>query len=537
MNQIQTLRFDAKFLFATDDQGNVIHFTKTESALLCALAAKPGQVISRSRLLDIVFGDETGVSERNIDFLVNRLRRKLRDPAKEPLYIATQYGEGYWWLPKTSQNTNISGAFIVIGPIRGLPSSSEWEARSRAFAEELRLRLDKLTTPGSKVTIDPNCPPPRHHSATPPKYAISLDFLTNQSTLESAITTQDYLGGQVVHATRRRISEHGKSYCAQDMHDLIDDILAAIWHREHTPLKNAAPTEVPLPVRMHLASQKFSTTQPWQASEIKLRDHLKNTPDDYEACIMLASAIHTKYIMSGPELYWGPDARPFDENEIESLILRALPHIQANQTLVLAAAKLLYFVGKGHETLAIELAEHTLTEATALATVYAVVAQIRAFEGDVSSALQLYDKCLPLCEPKTLFADYVHVLKCQAALVSGDDAIYEAARADFANENRAGLDYLNFVLVPRTDTSEYRALSRRINTLKDPEITAMLSYVFYPAIRLYKQQPHRENFLRGTVNLLLHNRSVDIVAPEIVASAPSVFAHLGARNGGNKGAS
>lgn len=532
MNQIQTLRFDAKFLFATDDQGHVIHFTKTESALLCALAANSGQVISRSRLLDTVFGDETDVSERNIDFLINRVRRKLQDPPKEPLYIATQYGEGYWWVPKLARTTVSSSAFIVIGPVRGLSDLSEGTTKSRAFLEELRLRLDKLTTPGTMITLDPDGPSFPEYSAASPRYAISIDFLTHENDLECAVTTQEFLGRHVVHAARHYISQPTVCHYAVSVPKLAEQILAAIWDREHTPLQTSAPTDVPLPIRMHLASKQFSSDQSWQAGQIKLRARLKESPQDHEACVMLASSIHTKYVMSGPELYLGPDNRFADENEIEGLIMRALPHIQTNQSLVLAAAKLLYFVDRGHESLAVELAERTLREATALATVYAVVAQIRAFEGDISSALQLYDKCLPLCEPKSLFADYVHALRCQAALVSGSVEIYDAARADFATENRASLDYLSFALVPRTNTEEYQTLSDRINALEDSQISALLNFAFYTSIRLFKQEEHRTNFLRGPAKLLLHSRNVDIVPPEIVAGAPGAFAHVG---DGNKG--
>jgi len=49
------------------------------------------------RLLDEV-ASESDISDRNIDFLVNRLRTKPGDSAKSPKYIATQYGEGYVWI-------------------------------------------------------------------------------------------------------------------------------------------------------------------------------------------------------------------------------------------------------------------------------------------------------------------------------------------------------------------------------------------------------------------------------------------------------
>ena len=53
--------------------------------------------------------------ERNIDFLVNRLRKRLGDNARKPRFIATQYGEGYVWLAAPVRQEPLS-AFLLIGP-------------------------------------------------------------------------------------------------------------------------------------------------------------------------------------------------------------------------------------------------------------------------------------------------------------------------------------------------------------------------------------------------------------------------------------
>ena len=97
MNNAQDLRFgdlvlDETCLFAVRN-GRTIQFTRNERALLRALIRNPHRLMRRDRLLDEI-ASESDVSDRNIDFLVNRLRTKLGDSAKSPTYIATRYGEG-----------------------------------------------------------------------------------------------------------------------------------------------------------------------------------------------------------------------------------------------------------------------------------------------------------------------------------------------------------------------------------------------------------------------------------------------------------
>jgi DNA-binding response OmpR family regulator len=73
--------------------------TLTEFRLLEALARRPGIVLSRERILEIVRGDESVVAERIVDTYVRRLRRKLE--TIDPLFAAleTVIGAGYRWRP------------------------------------------------------------------------------------------------------------------------------------------------------------------------------------------------------------------------------------------------------------------------------------------------------------------------------------------------------------------------------------------------------------------------------------------------------
>ncbi|HEU4850767.1 MAG TPA: response regulator [Telluria sp.] len=75
--------------------GQALELTPTEFSILSAMAAHPGQVFSRAKLLDIASGDSLDVTDRAIDSHIKNLRRKLAAaaPGSEPIHSI--YGLGY----------------------------------------------------------------------------------------------------------------------------------------------------------------------------------------------------------------------------------------------------------------------------------------------------------------------------------------------------------------------------------------------------------------------------------------------------------
>jgi DNA-binding response OmpR family regulator len=78
-------------------RGQAIPTTVTEFRLLEALLRRPGIVLSRDRLLQIVRGDDSVVTDRIIDTYVRRLRRKLEQVDEQFDRIQTVVGAGYRW--------------------------------------------------------------------------------------------------------------------------------------------------------------------------------------------------------------------------------------------------------------------------------------------------------------------------------------------------------------------------------------------------------------------------------------------------------
>ncbi|MGF6418145.1 two-component system phosphate regulon response regulator OmpR [Stenotrophomonas sp. AN71] len=79
--------------------GEIVPLTSTEFQLLRIFLAHPRRPLSRDHLLDRLKGAGTETTDRSIDVQVSRLRRKLEDDSRSPLYLRTVWGVGYLFIP------------------------------------------------------------------------------------------------------------------------------------------------------------------------------------------------------------------------------------------------------------------------------------------------------------------------------------------------------------------------------------------------------------------------------------------------------
>jgi DNA-binding response OmpR family regulator len=75
--------------------GSDLELTPREFDLLYLLASHPGIVFSREALIARVWKGDTHVTERSVDTLVKRLRRKIERDAATPDWLLTVWGSGY----------------------------------------------------------------------------------------------------------------------------------------------------------------------------------------------------------------------------------------------------------------------------------------------------------------------------------------------------------------------------------------------------------------------------------------------------------
>jgi DNA-binding response OmpR family regulator len=76
-------------------RGQPVELTRQEFDLLQRLATRPGMVFSRAALLQSVWKDDAYVTERTVDTVISRLRRKIEYDPRDPELILTAWGVGY----------------------------------------------------------------------------------------------------------------------------------------------------------------------------------------------------------------------------------------------------------------------------------------------------------------------------------------------------------------------------------------------------------------------------------------------------------
>jgi two-component system, OmpR family, response regulator len=79
----------------TNPDGQQIPFTRAEFNLMAALVKAPNRVLSRAYLLDAVSQDADSPTDRLIDVLISRIRKKIEINPRQPEIIVTVLGCGY----------------------------------------------------------------------------------------------------------------------------------------------------------------------------------------------------------------------------------------------------------------------------------------------------------------------------------------------------------------------------------------------------------------------------------------------------------
>ena len=77
--------------------GTEYNLTSKEFDMLLLLVTNPKKVFSREDLLHKIWGEDYPGDERTVDVHVRRLREKIEPNPKEPKYVRTKWGVGYYY--------------------------------------------------------------------------------------------------------------------------------------------------------------------------------------------------------------------------------------------------------------------------------------------------------------------------------------------------------------------------------------------------------------------------------------------------------
>jgi DNA-binding winged helix-turn-helix (wHTH) protein len=489
------LVFDDGMLSVRRDDGSEQRLTRQERALLLHFINNAGKLLTRPRLIDVMARDAGETSERNIDFLVNRLRRTLGDDARRPRFIATQYGEGYVWIAQRIESAPRS-AFLLLGPVYGLRAET---GRERDVLAKLTATLDSQIGIGRKVSYAPDWRPSME---VPEGVAYSLDvsFHAEAATLHTALMLRHALSRHVIGAFRARF-DNGNAAGAIDR--LAAEVKAAIWAHLAIPVSTvAASSDTPLEVRLYDAADMLSRTpEIWRENEAQLMRARVERPDDPTLAIMwglnlyarlLSQALDSGEMMSSDE--WSAI-----EDEMEALALASLPKVQDNPLLVLAVAKLLFFIDRGHSELAAQLADEAFANSTAFAAAFALQGQIRMCRGDIADAVGFYDKGIEMSEPGSAFHRYLLVLKCTALLAANQRPALDRVCAELYAVKPVTRQELGLLVADPKAHKLPPDIEAVLLMLTGERARKLMAYFYNVFARRFHSRDHRRNVMRGLV--------------------------------------
>lgn len=522
--------------------GKRISFTRSEKRALAVLVRHPNRILTRDQILDAVTGSGSDNGDRNIDFLVNRLRRKLSDNAREPRFIATRYGEGYVWIGGApSVDANYAAAYLIVGPLKGIDNLDDRRALAERFASHLHGAFRSELPPERRVMLAPDCPPAPDFTDTMPTLSVELTFFEERGAVNCVATTRQFRSGRILAVRRVMVPDDDPAHSIRSAAEVTRLLLAETWRS----LATYVGDDLPLPVLMQSASthlelgpgvptdsdghlQKLVSLHEsrvvaaWKENEVRLRHLRKDSPDDASLKVMYATHIHSKYIQFGYNLSQnGIDDRPQDENDIEALVLEALPHIQSQPEYAIMAAKLLHFLQRGYFDLARELSEEAYASSVSAAGSLAIVGQFRAFAGETEAALRCIDQALNLVPPGSKTHFYTLTLKLQALrAVSDYERLHEAKRQLYRMS--AALMFLYEPLFSHPEKLSLRAKAVTM-TLSRGKAAALLKWQSYVSARLFSDPAHRENDIRTLLTLVVRRFGKAAVPDELVVTHPRLL--------------
>ena len=142
-----TLDLDGHAL--TDAAGQDVPLTPAEFGLLAAFVRGAGRALSRDHLLQAVAGRESEASDRSVDVLVGRLRRKIETDPKAPRLIVTVPGVGYKFATRAAPAplapvAEADRPSLAVLPFANLSGDPEQDYFADGIVEELTNALSRV---------------------------------------------------------------------------------------------------------------------------------------------------------------------------------------------------------------------------------------------------------------------------------------------------------------------------------------------------------------------------------------------------------
>lgn len=508
--------------FRTADVGDkTVSFTVLESRLLEFLTRHSGQTLSRGQIVEAIYDGGSDRSDRSIDFLVNRLRRKLGDDPRAPRFIETRYGGGYVWLGPTARTAAARplAGIAVIGPVIGLDHLEGERPSGLAFAEALALAFEAEL--GAAVGVATTLDASELAAAGGLRFQVELSFFRHGATCECILTGRSLQSGLVFFIERRQLQHEGPPWRANARMaaGLVPEILAARWRKD---VEYFATTR-PLPVAIHDAAIADHTME---LSPDEIDRFVPQASDavlaDPEAAMLRASHLFSRVVAGSYKTFLqGLEACQAIDAEIQKLVQAALPWAQDRPDQAMLAAKLLYYVSPYYKEIALQLAADAHRRDKAIAASLATYGQLKAFVGETDEAIALLRQAVTLAPAKSRFRHYVQILLCQALIADERREELEPVRAEVYAFHPVARIFYEQVM---TDPDRPSLLARGgVFALTRAVAMASLRYNHHISVRLFQRPEHREASVRAMLSLYVRRFGRQVVPPEVAEAVPRLL--------------
>ncbi|MGH6911488.1 MAG: winged helix-turn-helix domain-containing protein [Phenylobacterium sp.] len=505
--------FDDGFLTATHADGTIVRFTRHERALLSLFAQQPGRLFTREALFKAL---ASRGSDRNVDWVVNRLRGKLADTGPERRFISTHYGEGYVW-EATATREDSRGEFVVVGPLRGLRDEAA-QAVLHAFQTALQDQFgdDHRVCIAADLAADAR----GAHS-----FSVDVSIYPAAGRLHTAFVLRHAPSHEVVATFRESFAGEP---APSDAGSVAGGVAEAAWRHLALGSRAAAtPTDPPLHLRLEAASALLDPAAgAWAANGERIAALRAKDPADPMAAVLWAMQLFGRMTVDpGPEPLRRADIDALGD-EIEGLVLEHLAAVRDDPLMALAAAKLLLGVQRGHEDLAESLATAALAGSTAFAAALSMLGQISAYRGDLAKSTRLYDEGLQLCERGSPFEAYIQVLKAQTLIAIDDRPGVEAIYQRLLEISPAALQRFALLFLPLGDDGLARKLAPVLDRTSEGRARRTVAYLHYLVARHFGSPDHAANIMRGPLIHLVRRFGPDVVSEAIWSEMPTELHYL-----------
>lgn len=511
--------FDTDFSIARGGDAPPIRFTRQEQAVLRTLVRKPGQLVSREQLLDSLDPNCDGVGERSVDFLVNRLRRKLRDDARRPRFIGTRYGEGYLWLVK-GRRVDESFTLLRVESVYGLTHLSSAEIGTtavRALTTQLGERLHwRCVMPPSLGLTHPlasgECDARLH---------MDISVFDDVSHLHVAASFRnDRTGNTLATLTRHLPLESA----VDAMAELAASLAATLWS---LLIPEQRGTEAPTAQPLHLRAQEAGlllTRSPeyWREIEPQILKWRQENPGDSRLAVLWALNRHARLLSSCSD-DGAETTRLIAEYQscVESDVLRAVPALADSPAYQLTASMLLLTLPRDHTNIAEELIERALWNGGAFASVFSARALLSLCRGDLSEAIAYLDRAVEMAVSGSEFHVYLLVLKLKAQIAGGKRAeAIQLKKALFAIKPQTAVNVGFHSADPDGDPGP--AVLEMLQTLGLQRVRQLLRHFFYMAVRPMTVREHRFRLMLGPIVHARRRFGSEVIADDILADLPEL---------------